>query len=92
MPDPGVSGIAEDVSMGSEEKFIVFGQPLIEQPEIDELVDSMTARWLGTGPKVQRFEQQFAEYKGVPPELVAAVNSCTAAMHVSMIASGIGPG
>lgn len=73
------------------DKFIVFGQPSIEQSEIDEVVNSMTTRWLGTGPKVQRFEQQFAEYKGVSPGLVAAVNSCTAAMHVSMIASGIGP-
>ncbi len=78
--------------MPDESKFIVFGQPLIEQPEIDEVVNSMAARWLGTGPKVQRFEQQFAEYKGVSPQLVAAVNSCTAAMHVSMLASEIGPG
>jgi len=78
--------------MPDESKFIVFGQPLIEQPEIDEVVDSMVARWIGTGPKVQQFERRFAEYKRVSPDLVAAVNSCTAAMHVSLIASGIGPG
>lgn len=48
--------------------------------------------WLGTGPKVARFEQSFAHYKQVTASHVAAVNSCTAALHVSMIAAGIGPG
>lgn len=78
--------------MPSNEKFIVFGQPLLEQAERDEVADSLNARWIGTGPKVHQFERQFAKYKGVAPDLVAAVNSCTAAMHISMIAAGIGPG
>lgn len=72
--------------------FLVFGQPLIEQPEIDEVVDSLHNAWLGSGPKVKQFEADFAAYKGVAPLQVAAVNSCTAALHVSMIAAGIGPG
>ena len=73
-------------------KFLVFGQPLIEQSEIDEVTDSLRKAWLGTGPKVARFEADFAVYKGVPETRVAAVNSCTAALHVSMIAAGIKPG
>lgn len=72
--------------------FIVFGAPQIEQAEIDEVVDSLVSGWLGTGPKVARFEHDFAVYKGIHEGQVAAVNSCTAALHVSMIASGIGPG
>lgn len=72
--------------------FIVFGSPQIEQAEIDEVVDSLASGWLGTGPKVARFEHDFATYKGIQEGQVAAVNSCTAALHVSMIASGIGPG
>ncbi len=72
--------------------FIVFGAPQIEQAEIDEVMDSLVSGWLGTGPKVARFERDFAVYKGIHEGQVAAVNSCTAALHVSMIASGIGPG
>ena len=48
--------------MRSKENFLVFGQPLIEQDEIDEVVDSLCNAWLGTGPKVARFEAYFAGY------------------------------
>jgi dTDP-4-amino-4,6-dideoxygalactose transaminase len=68
----------------------VFGAPLIEDEEIDEVVDSLRSGWLGTGPKVARFEEDFARYKGVP--YAAAVNSCTAALHLSMLAAGLRPG
>jgi len=72
-----------------EEEFLVFGQPHIEQGEIDEVVDSLRKSWLGTGPKVSRFELEFAHYKGTDSAHVAAVNSCTAALHISMLAAGI---
>lgn len=77
---------------GSSSDFIVFGAPDIQQAEIDEVVASMESGWLGTGPKVARFEQNFAQYKKINPDQVAALNSCTAALHVSMIAAGLGPG
>jgi dTDP-4-amino-4,6-dideoxygalactose transaminase len=73
-------------------EFLVFGRPSIEEPEIDEVVDSMQKAWLGTGPKVARFEKDFASFKGLSPSRVAAVNSCTAALHVSLIAAGLQPG
>ena len=74
------------------ETFLIFGAPLIGEEEIGEVESSMRAGWLGTGPKVARFEADFAAYKGVEESRVAAVNSCTAALHLSMIAAGIGPG
>jgi dTDP-4-amino-4,6-dideoxygalactose transaminase len=74
----------------SKEDFLVFGQPQIEQAEIDEVVDSLQKAWLGTGPKVAQFERDFAAYKNAPH--VAALNSCTAALHLSLLAAGIGPG
>ncbi|MCP4301391.1 MAG: DegT/DnrJ/EryC1/StrS family aminotransferase [Gammaproteobacteria bacterium] len=74
------------------DEFIVFGAPDIQQAEIDEVVDSLEAGWLGTGPKVQRFEREFAAYKGSNVDCVAALNSCTAALHVSLLAAGIQPG
>lgn len=75
-----------------EDEFIVFGRPDIQQPEIDEVLDSLTTGWLGTGPKVHRFERDFAAYKEVPAGQVAALNSCTAALHVSLVVSGVQPG
>jgi dTDP-4-amino-4,6-dideoxygalactose transaminase len=74
------------------ETFLIFGAPLIGEEEIGEVESSMRAGWLGTGPKVARFEADFAAYKGIEESRVAAVNSCTAALHLSMIAAGIGPG
>jgi len=73
-----------------KDRFLVFGAPQIEQAEIDEVVDSLKSGWLGTGPKVARFEQALREYVGAP--YAAAVNSCTAALHLALIAAGVGPG
>jgi len=72
------------------ERFLVFGAPLIGEVEIDEVVDSLRSGWLGTGPKVARFERAFAAYKGA--EQAVAVNSCTAALHLSLLAADLGPG
>lgn len=72
--------------------FIVFGSPLIEQAEIDEVVDCMRSSWLGTGPRVAKLEADFSAYKNMAPKNVAALNSCTAALHVSMAAAGLEPG
>ena len=72
------------------DNFLVFGAPRIEQPEIDEVVDSLQSGWLGTGPKVARFEDAFRDYIGA--EHAVAVNSCTAALHLSMLVAGLGPG
>ncbi len=73
-----------------KENFLIFGSPIIEQSEIDEVVASMKSGWLGTGPKVAKFEQDFKTYKG--SSYAVAVNSCTAALHLSMLAVGIEPG
>jgi len=72
------------------DRFLVFGSPLIDQPEIDEVVASMKSGWLGTGPKVKRFEECFRAYKG--SRCGVAVNSCTAALHLAMLVADVGPG
>ena len=61
---------------------IIFGQPEIKQIEIDEVVDTLKSGWIGTGKKVQLFEEMFAKYKGVDEAL--ATNSCTAALHLAL--------
>jgi len=74
----------------SKDNFLVFGSPRIEQAEIDEVVASMEAGWLGTGPKVAKFEKDFSAYLGNGH--AAACNSCTAALHLSLVALGLKPG
>ena len=75
-----------------KDRFLVFGQPPIGEAEIEEVVASMRAAWLGTGPKVARFERDFAAYRGASAARAVALNSCTAALHLSMIAAGLRPG
>src|SRR6266700_2654594 len=70
--------------------FIVFGAPAIDREEIDEVVRCLESGWIGTGPRVAQFEKEFAAYKSHP--FAAAVSSCTAAMHLSVLAAGIGAG
>jgi len=82
--------VEEKKRQNMRKDFLVFGSPLIEQPEIEEVVASMKSGWLGTGPKVHKFEEMFTEYKG--SKYAMAVNSCTAALHLSLLAIGIKPG
>ena len=62
--------------------YLVFGQPLIGEDEIKEVLDTMNSAWLSTGPKVARFENDFINYKNCP--YAAAVNSGTAGLHLSL--------
>lgn len=72
------------------DKFLPFSPPLIGEDEINEVVDTLRSDWITTGPKVKRFEQEFARFVDAPDAL--AVSSCTAALHLSLLALGIGPG
>jgi len=80
------------MSDNDSDPFIIFGSPDIRDAEIDEVMATLKSGWLGTGPRVARFETDFAAYKNVPPDCVAALNSCTAALHVSMVAAGLESG
>ncbi|HWO99980.1 MAG TPA: DegT/DnrJ/EryC1/StrS family aminotransferase [Methylococcus sp.] len=74
------------------EDFLIFGAPHLSPMEVEEVLACLRSGWIGTGPRVARFESDFARYKGVPPECVAAVNSCTAALHLSLLALDLEPG
>lgn len=72
------------------DNYLVFGSPAIGQAEIDEVVHSLRTGWLGTGPKVRRFEEDFRNYIGA--EHAVALNSCTAALHLCLLTAGVQPG
>ena len=69
---------------------IVFGQPSFDQSEIDLVTEVIRSGWIGQGPLVQRFERELAEYVGASH--VVSVNSCTAALELSLRAIGLGLG
>ena len=75
-----------------EEKksFLPFALPLIGKEEEDEVIDTLRSGWITTGPKTKKFEDLMREYIGCKHAI--ALNSCTAALHLSLLALGIGPG
>jgi dTDP-4-amino-4,6-dideoxygalactose transaminase len=74
----------------SRESYLIFGSPQLLEAEIDEVVATMRSAWIGTGPKVARFEQDFAAYVGAPNAV--ALGSCTAALHLALVTLGLRPG
>ncbi len=58
--------------------------------EVEEVVATLRSGWLTSGPKVRRFEQEFAAAVGA--SYAVAVNSCTAALHLAVEALGLKPG
>jgi dTDP-4-amino-4,6-dideoxygalactose transaminase len=70
--------------------FLPFARPVIGEEERREVISVLNSGWLTMGPRVERFEKALAEYLDVPH--VVCVDSCTAALHVSLLALGIGPG
>jgi dTDP-4-amino-4,6-dideoxygalactose transaminase len=67
-----------------------FARPSITEDEIAEVVDTLRSGWITTGPKTARFEEEFRRTVDTPAAL--AVSSGTAAMHLALVALGIGPG
>lgn len=73
------------------DRFLPFGAPLITDAEVDEVAACLRSGWLGTGPRTRRFEEAFAAYRGGTCHPIA-VNSCTAALHLSLLACELQPG
>jgi perosamine synthetase len=69
---------------------VPFYRPELGEPEIEEVVAALRSGWLTTGPRVKRFESEFATAVRAPHAL--AVNSCTAALHLAVHALGLRPG
>jgi dTDP-4-amino-4,6-dideoxygalactose transaminase len=70
--------------------FLPYALPSIGEEEIAEVVDTLRSGWITTGPKVKRFENDFAAYTGASHAL--AVNSCTAGLHTALATLGVGSG
>ncbi len=71
-------------------KFVPFHTPCIDEREIHAVIETLESGWITTGLKTKHFEEAFADYIGVRQAL--AVSSCTAALHLSLEAIGLGEG
>ena len=70
-----------------KKKFIAFGRPYIGNEEINSVTNVMKSKWIGSGPVTEAFENNFKKYK--ESKYALSVNSCTAALHLSLIYCGI---
>jgi dTDP-4-amino-4,6-dideoxygalactose transaminase len=65
-------------------------RPWLGEEEAAAAAEAIASGWVAQGPRVAQFEEAFAAAVGVPHAV--AVSSCTTALHLSLIAAGIGPG
>ena len=72
------------------ETFLGFQPPAVGDEEVAAVADAIRSGWLTTGPRAEELERRFAGYVGAKHAL--AVSSGTAAMHLALVALGIGPG
>jgi len=71
-------------------KYIHFAQPLFGTEEKKEVIKALDSGWVTLGPGTKEFEDQFAKYTGA--KYAVGLSSCTAALHLALIAAGIKPG
>lgn len=65
-----------------KDDFLIFGKPIIQKEDIDEVNEVLKTGWVSTGPKAKQFEEEFASYNGM--KYAISTNSCTAALHLSL--------
>jgi dTDP-4-amino-4,6-dideoxygalactose transaminase len=76
--------------LNEHESFLPYNLPDISDAEVDAVVETLRSGWLAPGPRVKRFEEDFAAFTGAKHAI--ALDSATAGMHLALVASGIGPG
>jgi dTDP-4-amino-4,6-dideoxygalactose transaminase len=70
--------------------FLGFQPPAVGEEEIEAVAETIRSGWLTTGPRTAELERRFGDYLGA--RHVLAVSSGTAALHLSLVALGVGPG
>jgi dTDP-4-amino-4,6-dideoxygalactose transaminase len=80
----------QKLSSSKRETFLGFQPPAVGDEEVAAVAETIRSGWLTTGPRAAELEERFADYAGAKHAL--AVSSGTAAMHLALVALGIGPG
>jgi len=71
-------------------EFLPFGRPNFSEEEIAAVTRVMRSGWVGMGPETIEFEHELSRALGA--RHVVTVNSCTSALFLAMLISGVGPG
>jgi perosamine synthetase len=69
---------------------IPVAKPYLGKEEAQNAYDTILTNWVTQGPRVQEFEEKFAEFTGA--KYAVAVSNCTTALHLAMIVAGVEPG
>ncbi len=77
-------------SWGRRRDFLLFSTPAVGEEEMQEVTDTLRSGWITTGPKTQQFESAFRNRVGGAGAL--GLNSCTAGLHLGLLALGVRPG
>jgi len=72
------------------DRYLVFGAPSFGPEERAAVLACLDSGWVGSGPRVAELEERFAAYVGAPAAV--AVSSCSAALHLSLLALDLEPG
>ena len=78
------------MTMNKRDEFLPYCRPYFDDDELNGVADVLKSGWWTKGSVTREFEKVFAEYVGA--KFAVAVNSCTAAMHIALVAKGIGEG
>ncbi len=70
--------------------FLSFQPPAVGEEEVEAVAETIRSGWLTTGPRTAELEERFAEYVGARHAI--ALSSGTAALHLSLLGLGVGPG
>jgi len=70
--------------------FLGFQPPAIGEEEVEAVAETLRSGWLTSGPRAAELEERFATYLGA--RHVVALSSGTAALHLALLALGVGPG
>jgi dTDP-4-amino-4,6-dideoxygalactose transaminase len=76
--------------MAESNRFLPIIKPSLGEPEAAAAGRVILSGWVTQGPEVEAFEREFAGYLGAPH--ACAVSNCTTALHIALMAVGVGPG